>query len=167
MDYTQAWLFDISRESMLERAESRDAERILAAVFPYISIKDCQHIIRIIYQGCPSWLDFEEEYENKHAFLQRGNQQTFLEHPEVSAKAMNKEEKNSHVLPFKSWDVYFSSYCRTTPQGICKKYRKFRVIFNSSTQTKLDKGVLNHLTPTDHEAPINFSTAKSKLLTNI
>ena len=34
--------------------ESRDEERILEAVSPYISVKDCQHIKRIINQGCPS-----------------------------------------------------------------------------------------------------------------
>ena len=85
----------------------------------------------------------------------------------MSAKAMNKEEKNSHVLPFKSWVVYFSPFCRATPQGICKKYGKFRVIFDSSTQTDPDEVVLNQVTPTDHEAPINFDTAKRKLLTNI
>ena len=85
----------------------------------------------------------------------------------MTAKAMNKEEKNSHVLPFKSWVVYFSPYCRATPQGIREKYGKFRVIFDSSTQSSPDEVVLNHVTPTDQEAPIDFGTAKWKLLTNI
>ncbi len=49
--------------------ESRDSDAILASVSPYINNKDCQHIKRIINQGCPSQLDFEEEYENKHAVL--------------------------------------------------------------------------------------------------
>ena len=147
--------------------ESRDAGRILASASPYIDASDCKHIKRIINQGCPSHLDFEEDYENKHSVLRRGNQQTFLEHPAVTAKAMNKEEKNSHVLPFKSWVVYFSSYCRATPQGIREKYEKFRVIFDSSTQSSPDEIVLNHVTPTDQEAPIDFGTAKRKLLTNI
>ena len=80
---------------------------------------------------------------------------------------MNKEEKNSHVLPFKHWVVHFSPYCCATPQGICEKYGKFRVIFDSPTQTSPDKIVLNQVTLTDHEATINFGTAKTKLLTNI
>jgi hypothetical protein len=147
--------------------ESRDADKILAAVSPYISEVNCKHIKRIINQGCPSHLDFEEDYNNKHAVLRKGNQQTFLEHPEVTAKAMNKEERNSHVLPFKDWIVHFSPYCRTTPQGICKKYGKYRVIFNSLTQTSPDEVVLNQVTPTEHKATINFGTAKTKLLTNI
>ena len=147
--------------------ESRDAERILASASPYIDDDDCKHIRRIVNQGCPSQLDFEEDYENKHSVLCRGNQQTFLEYPAVTAKAMNKEEKNSHVLPFRSWVVHFSPYCRATPQGIREKYGKFRVIFDSSTQFTPDEVVLNHVTPTDQEAPIDFGTAKRKLLTNI
>ena len=71
--------------------ESCDSGRIHSAVSPYISEVDCEHIKRIIDQGCPSYLDFEEDYDNKHSVLKKGNQQTFLEHPEVTAKAMNKE----------------------------------------------------------------------------
>jgi hypothetical protein len=73
--------------------ESRNSDKILLAVSPYISKVDCKHIKRIIDQGCPSYLDFEEDYDNKHSVLKKGNQQTFLKHPEVTAKAMNKEEK--------------------------------------------------------------------------
>ena len=65
---------------------------------------------------------------------------------------MSKEEKNSHVLPFKYWIVHFSPYCRATPQGIREKYGKYRVIFDSSMQTSPDKIVLNQVTLTDHEA---------------
>ena len=44
--------------------ESRNSKRILDEVSPYIDEVDCEHIKRIIDQGCPSYLDFEEEYEN-------------------------------------------------------------------------------------------------------
>ena len=147
--------------------ESWDAEKILVAVSPYISEVDCEHIKRIINQGCPSHLDFEEDYDNKHVVLCKGNQQTFLEHPEVTAKAMNKEERNNHVLPFRHWIVYFLPYCRATPQGICEKYGKYRVIFDSSTQTNPDEDVLHQVTPTDYKATIYFGTAKMNLLINI
>jgi hypothetical protein len=105
--------------------ESRDANAILATVSPHINDGDCQHIKRIINQGCPSNHDFEEEYENKHMVLWKGNQHAFLQHPEVTAKTMNKEEKNSHVLPFKTWVVYFPPYCPATLQGIQEKHSKF------------------------------------------
>jgi hypothetical protein len=147
--------------------ESRDANTILSVVLLLISDKDYEHIKQIINQGCPSHFDFEEGYKNKHRVLWKGNQQTFLKYPEVTAKAINKEEKNNHILPFKPWTIHFSPYCHVAPQGICKKYGKFRVIFDSLTQTSPDEVVLNHVTPTDNKATIDFGTAKTKLLTNI
>ena len=91
--------------------ESQDAKKYLSAVSPHTSNKDSEYIRRNINQGCPSRLDFKEEYENKHFVLQKGNQQTFLQHPEVTSKTMNKEEKNSHILSFKVWVVYVSPHC--------------------------------------------------------
>ena len=45
--------------------ESRDADKFLEKVSPYICEADCKHIKRIINQGCPSHIDFEEDYDNK------------------------------------------------------------------------------------------------------
>jgi hypothetical protein len=133
----------------------------------YIKDEDCKHIKRIINQGCLSYLNFEEDYNNKHTVLQKGNQHTFLWHPDVTAKVMKKEERNSHVLPFKHWTAYFLPFCRATPQGIQEKYGKYRVNFDSSTQTTPGKVVLNQAMPTDHKVTIDFGTAKTKLLTNV
>ncbi len=91
--------------------ESRNANAILEKVSLYICKVNCKHIVRIINQGCPSHIDFEESFENKHMVLWKGNRQTFLQFLEVTAKAMNKEEKNSHILPFRQWLVHFSPYC--------------------------------------------------------
>jgi hypothetical protein len=44
---------------------------------------------------------------------------------------------------------------------------KFRVIFDSSTQTSPDEVVLNHQTSTDCKAVINFGRAKTNLFINI
>jgi hypothetical protein len=147
--------------------KTRDSAAILAEVSPHINKEGCEHIKRIIDQGCLSHLHFEEEYENKHLALWKGSQHTFLLHPKVTAKAMNKEEKNSHVLPFKCWMVYFSPWCQVTPQGIREKNGKFRVIFDLSMQTSPDEVVLNHETSTDGKAVIDFGQAKTRLLINI
>jgi hypothetical protein len=77
--------------------KSRNANIIFEKVLPYICKVDCRHIVSIINQGCPSHIDFEENYEDKHMVLRKGNQQTFLQFPEITAKAMNKEgKKQSH-----------------------------------------------------------------------
>jgi hypothetical protein len=147
--------------------ESRNANAILKKVSPYICDEDCQHIKRIIDQGCPSYINFKEDYENKHIVLWKGSKQTFLQFLEVTAKAMNKEKKNSHVLSFRQWLVHFLPYCHATPQGIREKYRKHRVIFDSSTQTSRHEIILNHKTSMDNKAIMDFGKAKTKLLANI
>jgi hypothetical protein len=147
--------------------ESRDAGQTLREVSPYISSKDAAHIKRVITQGCPSYLDFEEEPENKLAVIWKGNQHTFLKHPEIARKAMNKEERNSHIVPLLPWIVHFLPYMHATPLGMCEKYNKFQVIFDSLTQTTPEEVVLNHITTTDLEADINFSQAKIKIFINI
>jgi hypothetical protein len=69
-----------------EFGESQDAQKNHLAVSPHISNKNSEHIQQIINQGCPSRLNSEEEYENKHFVLQKVNQQTFLQHPKVTSK---------------------------------------------------------------------------------
>ena len=95
--------------------ESRNVDAFLEKVMPYIEPKDAEHIRPIITQGCPSQLDVDEDTMNMLAVIDKGNQQTFEEHPEVAKKKMNKEKKNSHVPPFKRWVVYFSPFLRCTP----------------------------------------------------
>jgi len=147
--------------------EHLDVDSIINEVGPHISSTDANHIHRILTQGCPSHIDFEERFENKQFALQRGNQQTFLQHRDVTMKAINKVEKNSQVLPLKLWTVYFSPWCRATPQGLKEKDGKYRVIFDASTQSKAEEVMLNHVTPTDDEPEIDFGQAKAKLLTSI
>ncbi len=97
--------------------KSRDAEPICWEVSPHISNEDAAHIKWILTQGCPSNLVLEETPKYKLSVIQKGNQHTFLQHPEVTAKAIDKEGKNSHVLPIRYWTVYFSLWLRVTPQG--------------------------------------------------
>jgi hypothetical protein len=105
--------------------ESRSVDAILEKVLPYIEPEDAKHIGGIITQGCPSQLIFDEDTMNKLTVIEKGNQQTFETHPEVLTKTMNKEEKNSHVLPFRQWVVFFSPYLCCTPQGMREKNGKY------------------------------------------
>ena len=80
---------------------------------------------------------------------------------------MNKEKRNGHVLLFKQWVVYFSPFLCCTPQGMREKNGKYWVIFDSSTQTWMNEGILNQVTTTKLEAAINFGKSKFNLLINI
>jgi hypothetical protein len=48
-----------------------------------------------------------------------------------------------------------------------EKNGKYRVILDSSTQTWMDKVVLNHVTTTEWEANIDFGKSKVNFLINI
>ena len=91
--------------------EHLDVDSILIKVAPHVTVSNTNHIHRILTQGCPSYIDFEETFENKRFVLQKENQHSFLQLPEVTAKAIDKEERNSHVLPLKLWTVHFFPYC--------------------------------------------------------
>jgi hypothetical protein len=147
--------------------ESRDVQKIINKVTPFVCETDIAHIKRVLTQGCPSHLIFDEARKNKLSLIWKGNQHTFLQHPEIAKKTMNKIEKNSHIIALQSWTVFVSPYLCVTPQGMRKKYGKFRVNFDSSMQTIPDKVVLNHITTTDREAIIDFRQAKVKLIINI
>ena len=148
--------------------ENRDAEKILLDVSPYVNDSDAAHIKRILTQGCPSKLSFEETSTMKASITQKGNQATFKLHPEAVTKTMNKEDRHSHLLPVKLWVLHFSPWCRHTAQGMqIKPGKNPRVIFDASTKSHPHEVVLNDMTSTEFEAAITFGEAKLKLLQRI
>jgi hypothetical protein len=113
--------------------KSWDVQKIINKVTLFVCKTDIAHIKRVLTQGYPSCLVFDEARENKLFVIRKENQHTFLQHSEVAKRAMNKIEKNSHVIALQSWTVLFSPYLHAKPQGMRKKYGTFRVIFDSST----------------------------------
>jgi hypothetical protein len=148
--------------------ESRNVPQVLNDVSPYIDAVDAEHIKRILSMGCPSIIDFEESSEMKATIIEKGNQVTFKMYPDIAKKTMNKEDRNSHLLPVKLWVLRFSPYCRHTAQGILVKPGKNpRVIFDASTKGHPHEVVLNEITPTEFEAIIDFGKSKTRLLITI
>lgn len=148
--------------------ENRDVTQILSDVTPFIDEADATHIKRILTQGCPSKLSFEETLAMKASIIQKGNQATFKLHHEAVTKTMNKEDRHSHLLPVKLWVLYFSPWCRHTAQGMqIKPGKNPRVIFDASTKSHPHEIVLNDMTTTEFEASITFGAAKLKLLQRI
>ena len=148
--------------------EKRDVNQILSNVSPFIDETDAAHIKRILTQGCPSKLSFEEMLAMKASIIQKGNQATFKLHPEAVTKTMNKEDRHSHLLPIKLWVLHFSPWCCHTAQGVQFKHGKNpRVINDASTKSHPHEIVLNNMTTTEFEASITFGAAKLKLLQRI
>jgi hypothetical protein len=119
-------------------------------------------------QGCPSKLQVSKPSAMKDEIIALGNQQTFHMYPELVTKAMNKEERNSHLIALKRWVLHCSPFCRSTAQGIQIKLGKNpRIIWDDSTKTWALQWVLNEMTPIENEAGIDFGRAKMKIFTSI
>ena len=148
--------------------ENRNVLKILNDISSHVDETDTAHIKRILTQGCPSRLNFEETSDMKASIIKKGNQVTFRMHPEIVTKTMNKEDRHSHVLPVKLWVLHFSPWCRHTAQGmLIKPGKNPRVIFDASTKSHPHEVVLNDMTSTEFEANITFGRAKLKLLQRI
>ncbi|KAL7433446.1 hypothetical protein ACHAXH_004340 [Discostella pseudostelligera] len=71
---------------------SQDVSRVLRAVKDHISEEDYFHVHRILLQGCPHKLMFDESFASKQAIMERGNQKNFIDNPEIVRKTLNKED---------------------------------------------------------------------------
>jgi hypothetical protein len=101
--------------------ESRDVSQTIKDILPYIVKVDVAHIEQIFTKGCPSIINYEDASDMKSFIIKKGNQVTFKMYPETVTKKMNKEDRNSHLLPLKLWVLYFSPWCRHMAQGILVK----------------------------------------------
>ena len=148
--------------------QHRDVPRILGAVQPHISIEDFAHVRRILLQGCPHKLQFEESYASKHEIINRGNQKNFIDNPEIVRKTINKEDRYSHLIPMDPVLCHLSPYLRHTSQGIILKEGKSpRVVWDGSTKRTPMDTVLNDITSVADEAEITFGDTKMRFYTDV
>ncbi len=70
----------------------RDVQRTLAAVRPYITAEDYNHIEQTLLDGCPAELMFTEPLDNKFEMIWQGNSKSFNDNPDLVRKVMNKED---------------------------------------------------------------------------
>ena len=148
--------------------ETRDVEKVCRTLAPHIDADDLNQIRRILTEGCPAELDFEEKSDNKQRMLERGNQSSYDQYPDIVQKTMNKEDRYSHIVTLSQWTVFFSPYLRHTPQGMRVVPNKNpRLVWDGSTMMLPDDVVLNDVTPTELEASISFGDTLSKLLRHV
>jgi hypothetical protein len=90
--------------------KNQNVKQIIKDISPHINEIGAGHAMRILTQGCPSRINFEETSKMKAAIIKKGNQATFKMYPKIVYKTMNKEDKHSHFLPVKLWVLHFSPY---------------------------------------------------------
>jgi len=140
-------------------ANWRDKNLILAAVKDLVTNEDYNHIERILDFGCPANFNWEEPEENKAIFLRRGNHPSIKAHMPIVTKTLNKEERNSHVVPFPRYFVFFSPYARTTPQTMVNANsadNKARLCWDGTTTHAPHEIAMNQIMPTENEAAVTF-----------
>ncbi len=60
-----------------------DVQCTLDAVQDHVTSDDYNHIKRILLDGCPAQLTFEEPLSNKLEFISCGNSKSFVENPQL------------------------------------------------------------------------------------
>ena len=144
-------------------AEHRDVKKVLSAVAPVVSIEDFNQIRRILCEGCPHSLKYQELNSSKSKIMARGNQKNFVANPDFVTKTINKEDKNSHLIPMHHWICDFGPNLRHNPQGIIIKpdpNTNPRVVWDGSTKHDPNDVVLNEVTSMEHEAEVTFGLTK-------
>jgi len=92
------------------------------------------HIERILLDGCPVELKYTEPLSNKLEMIWRGNSKSFNDHPELVKKAMNKEDRYSHLVPIDVDICRVSAYLHHTIQTVVMKPGKNdRLVWDGTT----------------------------------
>jgi hypothetical protein len=145
-----------------------DVKKTLIAVRPYVTDEDYNHMERILLDSCPVELKFTEPLSNKLEMIRRGNSKSFNDHPELVKKAMNKEDRYSHLVPIDVDICRASAYLRHTIQTVAMKPGKNDCLVWDRTTTRLALDiVMNQVTPINREAPITFGHVKLQLYIDI
>jgi hypothetical protein len=148
--------------------QHRDTHSTLAAVKGHVLADDDAHMKRILLDGCPSQLDFEEPLSNKIEMIERENSKSFNDNTALVLKTINEEDWYSHLIPLDEIMCHFSPYCRHTTQTIVIKAGKNdRLCWDGSTTIKPTDIVMNQVTPITCEAPITFGNVKIQLYIDI
>ncbi len=123
---------------------------------------------RILLDGCPAQLHFEEPLSNKIEMIDQDNSKSFNANTTLVLKTMNKEDRYSHLIPLDEIMCRFSPYCRHTTQTmVIKAEKNGRLCWDGSTTIKPIDIVVNQVTPVIHEATITFGHVKMQLYSDI
>ena len=144
----------------------RDPSAIINRVRGLISDDDLNHIHRVLTIGCPAHFNYEESAANKEAFLRRAYHASLASSKEVVDKTLNKEERNSHIIPFPWYLVRASPVAHHVPQVLLQREgKKDCLVWDGSTKLTPHDVVMNDITPTDFEPEITFGLVYMAFIT--
>ena len=91
---------------------------------------------------------------------------SLAEYPDVMKKALNKEEKHSHIIPLSSWIAWMSPVCHHVQQIIIYKHGKGRVVWNGTSMCHAGFKAMNDpaVSPVTNEAEITFGDTLPRFL---
>ncbi len=145
-----------------------DIRRTLDAIQDHVTSDDYGHTKRILLNGCPAQLTFEEPLNNKLEVISRGNLKSFVENPQLVHMTMSKEDHYSHWVPMDPLLCKLSPYlCHTTQSIVIKDGKNNCIVWDGSTVTQPTDIVMNQITPVTQEAPVTFGHVKSQIYTDI
>jgi hypothetical protein len=148
--------------------QHRDTHSTVAAVRGHVSADDYAHMKRILLDGCPAQLDYEEPLSNKIEMIERGNSKSFNNNTALVLKTINKEDWYSHLIPLDEIMCRFSPYCCHTTQTMgIKAGKSDHLCWDGSATIKPNDIVMNQVTPITREAPITFGHVKMQLYIHI
>ena len=100
--------------------------------------------------------------------MERGNQKSLLDNPEIERQVLNKEDKKSHVIVLEDWVCLFSPYSRHTTQGLMLKIGKNpHWVWDGSTIISPWDKVMNEITSTELESEITFGNVEQLFLRHL
>ncbi len=142
--------------------------RTLDAIRDHITSQNYGHIKRILLNGCPTQLTFEEPSSNKLEFISCGNSKSFVENPQLVQKTLNKEDHYSHLFLMDLLLCKLSPYlCHTMQSIVIKDGRNNRIVWDGLTVTQPTDIVMNQVAPVTQEAPLTFGLVKSQIYMDI
>ena len=96
----------------------RDAGGILNKSVSVVSLEGYQYVKRILSKGCPFKLMFDEPKESKLKIVERGNQKSVLDNPDLVNTIIRREDRCSLFIPLHDWVCRFGPHLQYNSQGI-------------------------------------------------
>lgn len=145
-------------------AAHRDPAKLLNELQPHIPPEDLKHIERIMTEGCPAAFAKAYDKQNKIKMLERGNGTSLQKNVDAVITTMNKEDKNSHVIPVSSIFVRFTAYAHHVAQTLNTKKENARMCWDGTNKDHPEDWAVNDDVDMENEPQITFGSTMTNFL---